>query len=85
MLNNDKADLVLGSDGSLYHINLLPGEVAETIILVGDPGRTEMVASFFDNVELKKQNREIVTITGTYNGKRLSVMSSGMGTELPRA
>lgn len=81
MLNNDKADLVLGSDGSLYHINLLPGDVAETIILVGDPGRTEMVAGFFDHIELKKQNREIVTITGTYKGKRLSVMSSGMGTD----
>jgi uridine phosphorylase len=81
MLNNDKADLVLGSDGSLYHINLLPGDVAETIILVGDPGRTEMVARFFDHIELRKQNREIVTITGIYKGKRISVMSSGMGTD----
>lgn len=72
-------DLVLNSDGSLYHINLCPGDVAETILLVGDPGRVELVASFFDTIELKKHNREIHTITGTYKGKRLSVMSSGMG------
>ncbi len=79
MTNNIKPDLVLNSDGSLYHINLLPGDVAETIILVGDPGRVELVASFFDSIELRKHNREIQTITGKYKGKRISVMSSGMG------
>ncbi len=79
MTNIPKPDLVLNSDGSLYHINLLPGDVAETIILVGDPGRVELVASFFDSIELKKNNREIYTITGVYMGKRISVMSSGMG------
>jgi len=81
MTKNNKTDLVLNNDGSLYHINLCPGDVSETIILVGDPGRVALVASFFDTIELKKHNREIHTITGTYKGKRLSVMSSGMGTD----
>lgn len=74
-----KSDLVLNSNGSIYHINLFPGDVAETIILVGDPGRVSMVADFFDTIELKKENREINTVTGTYEGKRLSVISTGMG------
>lgn len=74
-----KSDLVLNSDGSIYHINLFPGDVAETILLVGDPGRVDTVADFFDTIELKRQNREITTVTGTYDGKRLSVMSTGMG------
>lgn len=72
-------NLVLNSDGSLYHINLLPGDLSETIILVGDPDRVEMIAAFFDTIELRKHNREIYTITGYYKGKRLSAMSSGMG------
>ncbi len=79
MTSIKKADLVLNVNGSIYHLNLLPGDVAQTIILVGDPGRVELVASFFDTIDLKKRNREIHTITGTYKGKRLSVMSSGMG------
>ena len=75
----NKSDLVLNSDGSIYHLNLCPGDVAETIMLVGDPGRVKIIAGFFDSIELEKQNREIVTVTGTYKGKRLSVMSTGMG------
>jgi uridine phosphorylase len=74
-----KPDLVLNSDGSIYHLNLFPGDVSETIILVGDPGRVELVGSFFDTIELHKQNREIHTITGRYKDKRLSVISTGMG------
>ncbi len=79
MTKVNKPDLVLNNDGSIYHLNLLPGDVAETIMLVGDPGRVELVAEFFDSIELRKQNREIHTITGYYKGKRLSVMSTGMG------
>lgn len=79
MTSVKKADLVLNVDGAIYHLKLLPGDVAETIILVGDPGRVELAASFFDTIDLKKRNREIHTITGTYKGKRLSVISSGMG------
>ncbi len=74
-----KSELVLNSDGSLYHINLKPGDVAETIMLVGDPGRVELIARLFDTIEFKTHNREIHTVTGRYKGKRLSVMSSGMG------
>ena len=76
-----KSELVLNSDGSIYHLNLCPGDVAETIMLVGDPGRVKIIAAFFDTIELEKQNREINTVTGTYKGKRMSVMSTGMGTD----
>lgn len=76
-----KSELVLNTEGALYHINLLPGDAATTIILVGDPGRVELVSSFFDNVELRKSNREITTATGTYKGKQLTVMSTGMGVD----
>ncbi len=75
----NKSELVLNSDGSIYHLNLCPGDVAETIMLVGDPGRVKIIAGFFESIELEKQNREINTVTGTYKGKRLSVMSTGMG------
>lgn len=75
----NKSELVLNTDGSIYHLNLCPGDVAETIMLVGDPGRVNTIAEFFDTIELKKHNREIHTVTGTYKGKRLSVMSTGMG------
>lgn len=75
----NKSELVLNSDGSIYHLNLCPGDVAETIMLVGDPGRVKIIAGYFDKIELTKQNREINTVTGTYKGKRLSVMSTGMG------
>ncbi len=75
----NKSELVLNSDGSIYHLNLCPGDVAETIMLVGDPGRVNIIAGFFDTIELEKHNREIHTVTGIYKGKRLSVMSTGMG------
>jgi len=73
------AELVLNTDGSIYHLKLNPGEVAETILLVGDPGRAKMISEYFDEIEVIRQNREINTFTGTYKGKRLTVMSTGMG------
>ncbi len=76
-----KSHLVLNSSGSIYHLNLQPGDIADTIMLVGDPGRVKIIAAFFDTIELEKHNREINTITGTYKGKRLSVISTGMGTD----
>jgi len=79
MAKINQSELVRNVDGSIYHINLHPGELAETVLLVGDPGRAGIIAEFFDHVELHKQNREIVTYTGTYKGKRISVMSTGMG------
>ncbi len=81
MDNINKPELVLTAEGALYHINLKPGDLARNIILVGDPGRTAMVSDMFDNIELKKQNREILTVSGTYKGKPVSVISTGMGTD----
>ena len=64
-----------------YHIALERGELAEYIVLVGDPGRVAKVAAHLDAVELERSNREITTATGTYRGMRLSAMSTGMGTD----
>lgn len=75
------SELILNPDGSVYHCNLLPENLADTIFLVGDPGRVPAVSAFFDHVDFKTQKREIVTHTGTKNGKRVSVVSTGMGTD----
>lgn len=68
-------------NGAIYHLGLFPEEIADDIILVGDPGRVEKISDRFDKVELKRQNRELITHTGMKNGKRLSVISTGMGTD----
>ena len=68
-------------NGASCHLGLLPEEIADDIILVGDPGRVEKISDRFDKVELKRQNRELITHTGMKNGKRLSVISTGMGTD----
>ena len=75
------SELILNDDNSVYHLNLQPEDIAETVINVGDPDRVGMVSSYFDNVELKKQKREFVTHTGTYKGKRITVLSTGIGTD----
>jgi uridine phosphorylase len=77
----EDSELVINQDGSIFHLHLFPEDIADDIILVGDPGRVETVASYFDEIELKKQNREFCTITGTYNKKRISVVSTGIGTD----
>ncbi len=74
-------DVVLNNEGRIYHLNLAPGDVAETIILVGDPARATIISGFFDSIEYQGMNREMQTYTGIYRGKRMSVMSSGMGTD----
>ena len=74
-------DLILNPDGSIYHLHLLPGEIADTVILVGDPGRVRQVSAHFDTLEVQKENREFVTHTGMCRGKRLSVISTGIGTD----
>lgn len=82
MLNKLAAsELVLNDDGSVYHLNLLPEDIAQKIILVGDPDRVPKVSQFFDKVEIKKNKREFYTHTGTLRGERITVMSSGIGTE----
>lgn len=76
-----EADLILNADGSVYHLGLLPGQLAKTILTVGDPDRVSQVAAQFDHLEFKTQKREIKSCTGTYKGQRLSVISTGMGTD----
>ncbi len=75
------SELILRPDGSLYHLHLLPGQVADTIITVGDPERVGEVSRRFDRVELRVEAREFVTHTGELNGHRLSVISTGIGTD----
>ena len=75
------SQLVLNSEGAIYHLNLHPDQLADDVILVGDPGRVDMIASYFDKVEVKRQNRELVTRTGWFNSKRITVLSTGMGTD----
>ncbi len=75
------SELVLNADGSVYHLNLLPEDVADKIILVGDPDRVPKVSQFFDKVEIKKNKREFYTHTGVLRGERISVLSTGIGTE----
>ena len=75
------SELILHQDGSVYHLNIKPENLADTVILVGDPQRVEMISNYFDRIEFKGENREIVTHTGTLKNKRLSVMSTGMGTD----
>lgn len=75
------SELILNADGSIYHLNLLPEDIATTIITVGDPDRVSDVSQYFDSVELKKGKREFLTHTGILNGKRISVISTGIGTD----
>jgi uridine phosphorylase len=76
-----QTDLILNPDGSIYHLHLLPGDIADTLLLVGDPGRVSLISSLFDRIEVQKQNREFATHTGYYKGKRVTVMSTGIGTD----
>ena len=71
-----ESELVINSDGSIFHLHLLPEQLADKVILVGDPGRVDLVATHFDSKECEISNREFHTITGTYQGKRLTVLST---------
>ena len=73
------SELILNPDGSVYHLNLKPENIAKTIILVGDQDRVEKVTSYFDTIEFSTQKREFKTQTGLYKGKCLSVISTGIG------
>lgn len=74
-----ESELIINERGAIYHLDLLPEELATTIITVGDPDRVSKVSSRFDRIEVKRQHREFVTHTGTIGGKRLSVVSTGIG------
>ncbi|AGA78057.1 nucleoside phosphorylase [Echinicola vietnamensis] len=75
------SELIINPDGSIYHLNLKPEFLASNVITVGDPERVPKISQYFDHVDIKVAKREFVTHTGTYKGKRLSVMSTGMGTD----
>jgi uridine phosphorylase len=75
------SELIINPDGGAYHLHLKPHELAETIITVGDPDRVATVSKYFDTIQLKVQHREFVTHTGYLNNKRLSVISTGIGTD----
>lgn len=75
------AELILNPDGSIYHLNLLPQDVAPTVILVGDPGRVSKVSKFFSSIDVIKQKREFITHTGWMGDKRITVISTGIGTD----
>lgn len=73
------SELIINEDGSIFHLHLLPEQLADIVLLVGDPGRVAMVAENFDSVECRVSNREFNTVTGLYKGKRMTVLSTGIG------
>ena len=75
------SELILNQDGSIYHLNLFPDEIADLVILVGDPERVAMVSTHFDRIEFTRQKREFITHTGWIGSTRLSVISTGIGTD----
>lgn len=76
-----ESELIINPDGSAFHLHIKPEELAGKIILVGDPGRVEMISSHFDNIEYEASNREFVSRTGRYKGKSITVLSTGIGTD----
>lgn len=74
-----ESELIVNPDGSIYHLHLTPEELADNVLLVGDPGRVPVVSKHFDTVEVRRENREIHSHTGTLRGKRFTVISTGMG------
>ena len=73
------SELIINEDGSIFHLHLKPDQLADKVILVGDPGRVALVASHFQEKEYEIESREFKTITGTYHGKRITVLSTGIG------
>jgi uridine phosphorylase len=76
-----ESELIINGDGSAFHIHIRPEQLADTVILVGDPGRVAMVSSYFSSIECEGASREFVWATGLYNGKRVTVLSTGIGTD----
>jgi len=75
------SELIINADGSVFHLHLHPGQLADKVLLVGDPDRVNMVASFFESIECDISNREFHAITGSYMGKRITALSHGIGTD----
>jgi uridine phosphorylase len=75
------SELIINADGTIFHLHLKPDQLADTVVLVGDPARVSQVAAHFDEIETKAANREFNTVTGTYRGRRMTVLSHGIGTD----
>ena len=73
------SELIINADGSAFHIHIRPEELADTVILVGDPGRVDMIEEYLTDIECRHASREFVSVTGKYNGKRLTALSHGIG------
>lgn len=76
-----KTELITNKDGSIFHLNLLPEDISNKIIIVGDPGRVDMLASLMNEIRVRKENREFRTVTGYYENTEITVISSGIGTD----
>lgn len=79
MLNQKESELIFNEDGSVYHLKLKPNNISDSIILVGDPQRVELISKHFHSIEFSVSNREFKTVTGVYKNKRISVISTGIG------
>ncbi|MBQ3681422.1 MAG: nucleoside phosphorylase [Paludibacteraceae bacterium] len=77
----EESELIIRDDGSVFHLNMKSSQLADRVILVGDPGRVELIASRFDSIDSRTSNREFVSATGSYQGKRITVLSTGIGTD----
>ena len=76
-----KTELITNKDGSIFHLNLLPEDISDKIIIVGDPGRVDMLATLLQDIRVRKENREFRTVTGTYENSEVTIISSGIGTD----
>jgi uridine phosphorylase len=76
-----KTELIVNKDGSIFHLNLLPRDISDKIIVVGDPGRVDMLASMLNDVRVRKENREFRAVTGTLDNSEVTIISSGIGTD----
>ena len=76
-----KTELITNRDGSIFHLNLLPEDISDKIIIVGDPGRVDMLSSLLSDIRVRKENREFRTVTGSFEGNEITIISSGIGTD----
>ncbi len=76
-----KTELITNKDGSIFHLNLLPDDISEKIVIVGDPGRVDMLSTLLSEIRVRKENREFHTVTGTFEGYEITIISSGIGTD----
>lgn len=76
-----ESELIINQDGSVFHLHLKPEELADIVILVGDPGRVDLIAEYLDDIEFRHASREFVSTTGKYKGKRITALSTGIGTD----